>query len=261
MIPHAKAFRRRHHVGRRRQALLLMAGLAFFLAACGGGGGGGGGSSTPANQAPNAAFTATPTSGNAPLAVAFDASSSTDADGTITGYAWTFGDGATGSGQSTSHTYTASGTYTATLTVTDDDGATDAAPRTITVTNTVSGTVSTSSSMVFDSDVNDHNAPYFQNDTATNAQAMTSPAIVGGYVNVAGSGTSGRSKNIGDPNDYFKISLVTGQSVVLYIGDTAAANLDLHLYDTDDPTAVAVASALDGGLSRSLTLNIAIDQT
>ncbi len=48
--------------------------------------------------------------------VTFDGSGSTPAS-SITSYAWTFGDGTTGSGEFASHAYTAPGTYTATLTV------------------------------------------------------------------------------------------------------------------------------------------------
>ncbi|MBI9082121.1 MAG: S8 family serine peptidase [Desulfobacterales bacterium] len=257
-IPDAGVSHRRCRASRRWLSALVAASLAFLLAACGGGGGGGG-SSAAANQAPTAAFTATPTSGNTPLAVAFNAASSTDADGTIATYAWTFGDGASAAGQTTSHTYTTGGTFTASLTVTDDDGATDAASRTITVTNTVSGTVGTSSSMVFDSDVNDPRAPYIQNDTALSAQAIASPATVGGYVNVAGSGNSGRSQNIGDPSDYFEVSMAAGQSVVLYIGDTAAADLDLYLYD--DPTDLTPIFVGDSGLDRSLEITTPASQT
>jgi PKD repeat protein len=79
-----------------------------------------------------ASFTADPTSGASPLEVSFDASSSFD-DGSITDYSWAFGDSATGSGATTSHTY-APGTYTATLTVTDDENQTCTASQQITST-------------------------------------------------------------------------------------------------------------------------------
>ena len=59
------------------------------------------------------------------LTVDFDASASNDPDGTITAYAWDFGDGSTGSGVAASHTYTAAGSYMVSLTVTGDFGATD----------------------------------------------------------------------------------------------------------------------------------------
>ncbi|HYF50103.1 MAG TPA: PKD domain-containing protein [Planctomycetota bacterium] len=89
---------------------------------------------TLSNQPPVANFTANPTSGNAPLAVSFNGTSSTDSDGTIVSYAWNFGDGTTGSGATTSHIYSA-GTWTATLTVTDNGGATNSKSTTINVAN------------------------------------------------------------------------------------------------------------------------------
>ena len=79
----------------------------------------------PVNQPPVANVTATPTSGTAPLAVTFNGSGSSDPDGSIASYAWTFGDGGTATGVTTTHTYQAAGTYTAVLTVTDNQGATD----------------------------------------------------------------------------------------------------------------------------------------
>jgi PKD repeat protein len=115
--------------------LTVVGGLVAILAACGGGGGsgGGGGGGGSNNRSPNASFTATPTSGQAPVAVSFDASASTDPDGSITSYAWNFGDGATATGATVSHTYSAGGAFTATLQVTDNRGATDSATRQINV--------------------------------------------------------------------------------------------------------------------------------
>ena len=90
---------------------------------------------TPATSSPPVAlFSASPTTGTAPLLVNFDASSSTDADGDPLTYSWQFGDGASGSGLTTSHTYSSVGTYDAILTV-DDGQFTDFTCVTITVTN------------------------------------------------------------------------------------------------------------------------------
>jgi PKD repeat protein len=98
--------------------------VTLFVLPAGSGGG---------NLPPTAVLSATPTSGTAPVTVSFDGNGSSDADGSIVSYAWTFGDGGTASGATASHTYSAAGTYTATLTVTDDDGATSSAATTITV--------------------------------------------------------------------------------------------------------------------------------
>ena len=57
------------------------------------------------------------------LSCTFDASMSSDPDGTIASYAWNFGDMTTGSGQVTTHSYASGGSYLWTLTVTDNEGA------------------------------------------------------------------------------------------------------------------------------------------
>ena len=87
----------------------------------------------PGNASPVAAVAATPTTGIFPLSVVFSSDGSTDSDGTIAGYSWAFGDGTTSAAPNPTHIYDAAGTYNVVLTVTDDDGATDTAGTTITV--------------------------------------------------------------------------------------------------------------------------------
>ncbi|MFN7147970.1 MAG: PKD domain-containing protein [Microthrixaceae bacterium] len=102
----------------RRAAVLAVASAVMILSACFPQ------PEPPTNLSPLAAATATPDTGEAPLEVSFDASDSSDPDGTIVSYAWDFGDGASGSGVITTHEYADAGDYTVTLTVTDDAGAT-----------------------------------------------------------------------------------------------------------------------------------------
>ncbi len=60
----------------------------------------------PANQAPVASFTTSCVQ----LTCTVDASGSTDtAPGTVASYAWNFGDGSTGTGQTASRTYATAG--------------------------------------------------------------------------------------------------------------------------------------------------------
>jgi PKD repeat protein len=58
-------------------------------------------------------FNASPTSGTAPLAVTF----SNQSTGTLTSYAWNFGDGTTSTAANPTHSYAAAGTYSVSLTV------------------------------------------------------------------------------------------------------------------------------------------------
>ena len=81
------------------------------------------------NEPPIASFTVE-TDG---LTAHFDASSSSDPDGSIESYSWDFADGHTGSGVTVSHAYASPGTYTVWLTVVDNEGAVGSARRSVTV--------------------------------------------------------------------------------------------------------------------------------
>lgn len=85
--------------------------------------------SGPTNNPPVASFTYQANN----LSVDFNASGSSDSDGSITSYQWDFGDGNSGSGEIISHTYAASGDYTVTLTVEDNEAAIDSDVQTVSV--------------------------------------------------------------------------------------------------------------------------------
>jgi len=63
------------------------------------------------------------------LQCAFDANASSDPDGTVSEFAWDFGDGSGGSGLIINHGFSAAGDYLVNLQVTDDDGATASVAR------------------------------------------------------------------------------------------------------------------------------------
>jgi len=95
--------------------LALMAGLLVLAAQC-----------TNENVRPVALFTVDQVDGPSPLDVNFNASASYDPDGTIESYSWDFGDGTSGTGITTTHTFSSSTdrTFSVELTVTDNGGRT-----------------------------------------------------------------------------------------------------------------------------------------
>jgi PKD repeat protein len=84
------------------------------------------------NAEPAAAFTTSCTG----LSCTFDATTSNDTDGTVSTFAWKFGDGTTATGATpAAHAYSGGGSFTVELVVTDNDGAQDS----VTSANVVSG--------------------------------------------------------------------------------------------------------------------------
>jgi PKD repeat protein len=89
---------------------------------------------TVSSDAPQAKFSYAPATPKAGSSVTFDGTTSTAAGGrTIVSYAWSFGDGASATGPTTSHVF-AAGSYTVVLTVTDSAGKTSTTSQSITVT-------------------------------------------------------------------------------------------------------------------------------
>lgn len=88
-----------------------------------------------ADVVPVAVFTVTPDPPKATQPATFDGSASFETGGSISAYAWDFGDGSTGTGAVVSHTFAAAAVYTVTLTVTDAAARTGSSGKTLTVTN------------------------------------------------------------------------------------------------------------------------------
>ncbi|TYQ15029.1 UNVERIFIED_CONTAM: FOG: PKD repeat [Acetivibrio alkalicellulosi] len=87
------------------------------------------------NESPEAAFSFSPDEITTDTRITFDASESFDPDGSISHYAWNFGDGKEGSGKIVNYMYNNPGSYEIKLVVTDNLGLTDSITKTIEVTS------------------------------------------------------------------------------------------------------------------------------
>ena len=92
-----------------------------------------------AGPQPFASFTTDPSTGIAPMLVSFDASNSSDPLGGGLNYAWDYGDGNSGTGETSEHIYINPGTYQVSLTITDINNNTSSATRSVVVNQAVPG--------------------------------------------------------------------------------------------------------------------------
>jgi PKD repeat protein len=99
---------------------------------------------------PPVAHAGGPYSGTAGTPIMFDGRGSSDVDGHVPlTYAWSFGDGSTGTGVSPTHSYAAAGVYVVTLTVTDAAG--QSSLPAVTAANVSAATAPPSNALVIDS--------------------------------------------------------------------------------------------------------------
>jgi len=178
----------------------------------------------PTNLPPTAAFTFSPANPAVGAWVQFDATSSSDPDGTIVSYAWNFGDGGSGANATAWRQFAAAGTYVVTLTVTDDDGATNSTTRSIQVGPT--------------------NLP----PTAAFTFSPTAPAI-GGWVRFDGTSST-------DPDG-------TIASYAWNFGDggTSADSVAWHPFSAAGTYVVTLTVTDDDGATNSTTRSIQVGPT
>jgi len=117
-----------------------------------------GGSSS---QPPVAAVSVTTASGTVPLTVGFSSVNSSDPDGSIVGYSWSFGDGTNSTNPNPVKVYNSAGTFTAVLTVTDNSGLTDTESIVITANGNGGGSGCTPITTVTEGDLFPGGIPSF----------------------------------------------------------------------------------------------------
>lgn len=226
-----------------RVVLIVILISVVLLSGCGGSSGSGSASSTLA-----ASFSVSENSSTTlNFTVFFDASAS---GGNIQNYRWNFGDGTGWSaGKSIAHTFQDYGDFQVTLIVNNEngivdqdvlDGITDVsldpdidkATQNIAVGFSLSGVVTAQPGSIVDSDTNDPLAPFASNDSRSTAQAISNPAIVGGFASLIGTGNSGdRFGTTGDISDWYRVTLSVNQTITLSVSDDPKKNdLDLFLY-------------------------------
>lgn len=186
-----------------------------------------------AGAGPTASFTATPLVGAAPLSVTFNASASAYAGHAITYYSWDFGDGVTGTGMTTTHTYAplVTTTYNVVLRIIAADNTEDTATKSITATVIPPTPPANAPTASFTSAPNKAVAPQQFDFDPANSKAVT-PAVLQHFLWVFGDGTTPQAEN-DDVHVFHRYvtSQATEQFVVaLTVGDNQGA------YDTETRT-------------------------
>jgi PKD repeat protein len=143
--------------------VLILSMIALIFSGCGG-------IITPETPSDSlsAVITASPTSGEVPLKVTFDASESSAAQSNeIMSYEWDFGDDKTGEGQTVQHDFGSPGNYTVTLIIINNKGAVD--------TSSVIITVFQPTETVIEQNFNTQNGTEF--DTGTGLKVSVPPSL------------------------------------------------------------------------------------
>lgn len=128
----------------------------------------------------------------------------------------------------------------------------------------IRGSITVAEFSKVDADVNDRNARLSSNDSILNPQRLDSPVVLGGYLNEAGQGKTGRSFAAGDQDDFYQVELLPGQLITLAVAEDPFANdLDLYLFDADhnlvdSSLGVAAIDSLEIAQAGTYIINVAV---
>ena len=185
------------------------------------------------NNPPVAAFTSSCTG----LGCTFTDSSS-DSDGTIASYSWTFGDGGTSTAASPSHTYASGGTYNVTLQVTDNGGATNSVTHQVTVSSGGGGGTGTVAAHLVSASITAASKGKGINDTVLIGDPSNTPiagasitvTITGGGSTATGSGVTASNGTV--QFHYAKGTCGTSYTTTLTAASGTDSNGDTVTLDT-----------------------------
>ncbi|MDM8564952.1 S8 family serine peptidase [Candidatus Halobeggiatoa sp. HSG11] len=110
----------------------------------------------------------------------------------------------------------------------------------------LSGNIFVASNTARDSDVNDISTRRFPNDNIYEAQSISNPVILGGYVNQPYAGPAGHFYESGDWDDFFEVDLRAGQIITLFVTNQNLLGNDLDLALLNRAGFILNASVGDG---------------
>jgi PKD repeat protein len=198
---------------------------------------------------PTASFTApsTPLTPGSPAT--FDASSSSDTVGTITGYRWDFGDGSSGTGVNATHVFTSSGTYTVVLTVTNNAGQTATASHVVTVDTQAPAAPAITSPADHSYD-NSHTVVL-----SGTAEPNSTIVVYDGSASVGGASTNGAGNWTSTLTSVADGAHAYTATATDAAGNTSPASAQLHItVDTQAPAAPAITSPADHSYNNTHTV-------
>ncbi|MBZ0293710.1 MAG: PKD domain-containing protein [Anaerolineae bacterium] len=185
----------------------------------------------PTIPEPIAALVASPTEGQAPLTVQFDAS---DSSGQIDAYNWDFGDGETDQGQIVGHVYTQEGTYEAELVVVGPGGQ---SRRTTTITVTRPPDAPTAA---FTSSPESGTIPL-----TVQFDATTSSGEINSYSWDFGDGETGQGATVS--HVYDEVGTYTVTLIVTGPGGNATATAEISATPPIEPPSAAFTASPEAG--------------